>query len=97
MKDLFTNLMLAGFGAMVMTKEKADDIVGELIAKGEVSRDEAMTVVESLMEKGKKEKNNILNQIRGEVRKVIEDMGVPAREEYDELKKRIQVLEEKIK
>jgi len=95
MKDLLTNLLLAGFGAAVLTKEKAEDIMGELISKGEMSKDEAKAYVDSLVEKGRSEQNSIITMVRDEVRKVIEDMGVPSKHEIDELKKRVAELEAK--
>ncbi|MGV8120896.1 MAG: phasin family protein [Candidatus Xenobiia bacterium LiM19] len=96
MKDLLTNLLLAGFGAAVLTKEKAEDIMGELISKGEMSKDEAKAYVDSLVEKGKSEQNSIIGMVRDEVRKVIEDMGVPSKHEIDELKKKVAELEAKL-
>jgi polyhydroxyalkanoate synthesis regulator phasin len=95
MKDLITNLFLAGLGAMALTKEKAEEVVAELIQKGEVNRDEAKAVVDSLVEKGKKEKANVMELVRCEVRKVIEDMGVPSRAEFEELKKKLEGMEKK--
>ncbi len=97
MKDLISNMFLAGFGAMMLTKEKAEEIVGEMIQKGEMSRDEARNVVDSLVEKGKKEENNMLDLVRNDVRKVMEDTGVPSRDEFEEIKKRLKALEEKPK
>lgn len=93
MKDLITNILLAGFGAMVLTKEKAEDIMGELIQKGSVSRDEAKAIMDSLVERGEKEKKGFLDSMRVEVRKVIEEMGIPSKQEFEELKKRVQALE----
>ena len=93
MKDLITNILLAGFGAMVLTKEKAEDIMAELIQKGSVSRDEAKAIMDSLVEKGEKEKKGFLDSMRVEVRKVIEEMGIPSKQEFEELKKRVQALE----
>ena len=93
MKDLITNVLLAGFGAMVLTKEKGEEIMGELIQKGSVSRDEAKAIMDSLVERGEKEKKGFLESMRVEVRKVIEEMGIPSKQEFDELKKRIQALE----
>lgn len=90
MKELITNILLAGIGAMVITKEKAEDIMGELIQKGSVSRDEAKAVIDSLVEKGEKEKKNFLESIRLEVRKTIEEMGIPSREEFEALKKKVE-------
>ena len=48
MRDLVEKTLLAGLGAVALTKERADDLVDELTKRGRMTGEEAREVVDEL-------------------------------------------------
>ncbi len=92
LKD-FVNL---GLGALVMTKEKAEEVVSELVKKGEVGQEEGKELINELIEKGEKGKKEIEDKIEKMVKNVIEKLDLSAKKEIEELKSEIEKLKKKL-
>ena len=92
LKD-FVNL---GLGALVMTKEKAEEVVNELVKKGEVGQEEGKELINDLIEKGEKGKKEIEDKIEKTVKSVIEKLDISAKKEVEELKSEIEELKKKL-
>ena len=86
-----------GLGALVMTKEKAEEVVNELVKKGEVGQEEGKELINELIEKGEKGKKEIEDQIEKTVKRVVEKLDISAKKEVEELKFEIEELKKKVK
>jgi len=95
MFDLFKKTVLMGLGAMTITKEKAEDIVDELIKKGELTKDNRSKAVHDLLEKAEEQEKAILDKISDEVNKSIEKLGIPTKQDFERLEKKIDELKKK--
>jgi len=95
MFDLFKKTVLMGLGAMTITKEKAEDIVDELIKKGELAKDNRSKAVHDLLEKAEEQEKAILDKISDEVNKSIEKLGIPTKKDFERLEKEIDELKKK--
>lgn len=82
-----------GLGALVMTREKMETLVDELVEKGEVGRDEGKELLNKLMEKGDKTRR----EIEKTVQDFIEELNLPSRDEFNELKAEVEKLKKKDK
>ena len=49
LRELAEEVLLAGVGAVALTKERADELVGELSAKGKLTQDDARNLVDEVM------------------------------------------------
>jgi polyhydroxyalkanoate synthesis regulator phasin len=90
-KSLLFSVGLASF-----TKEKAEKILNEMVEKGEVGRDEAKDFLTDLLERGQQEKAALQNTVKAEVEKVIQNMGLATKQEVEDLKNKITLLEAKL-
>lgn len=90
MVGILKKLYLAGLGALSMTKEKAEEIVDELIKKGEVAAEEKKSFVESLLKVAEEKKAETREFVKKEVRKVLESLDIPTRQELEDLKKQLE-------
>lgn len=97
MIDLIKKGVLLGLGALTLTKEKAEELVDELIKKGEVSKDERSSVMREILDKAKEQEENINERIRVEISKIIEKLGIPSKKDFEELEKRIDKLTQQLK
>jgi polyhydroxyalkanoate synthesis regulator phasin len=95
MLDLLRKTYLAGLGLASLTREKMEEIVDELVKRGEVAEKDRRTVLEDLLKRAREEQRHFSQSIREGVRKVVGEMRVPSREQYSELLKRIEELEKR--
>ncbi len=82
-----------GLGAFVMTKEKVESLVDELVEKGEVGKDEGKELLNKLLEKGDKTRK----EIEKTAKEFIEELNLPSRDEFNELKAEVEKLKKKDK
>lgn len=81
--------ILAGLGAITLTREKAEEIVDTLIKKGEVARGDRKMAVEDLVAKAEEQAKKFGDTLK---HKAAEMRGVK-REEYDALKDQVAKME----
>ncbi|MCR4430773.1 MAG: phasin family protein [Tepidanaerobacteraceae bacterium] len=96
MKSVFKELLYAGIGLATLTKEKAEEIVTELIKKGELSKDDGKDALNNLMIRMQEEKDKLKQRIQEQVENAISSMNIVRKSDLDELKKRLEILEEKV-
>jgi len=85
--------LLAGLGLAVLTKEKAQQLA--LVKKGEASGENVAEVTGEILDKARKGKKLVESRIEEAIRNVIEKVGVPTRQEFENLKKSINELKKK--
>ncbi len=93
MKDAIRRLALAGIGVFSLTREKAEQVVKELVEKGQVSAEEARGVFRDLVEKGEQERAALAQTIRNEINRLREEVGFVTRQDWRALEERIRRLE----
>ena len=104
MADVLKKAMLAGIGAVVLTKEKVEELVDELIKKGELSKEDRAKFIHELAEKAELRSREVKKWVDETVKmamskvKVVkaEEMEV-LREQVNDLTKTISRLEKKLK
>ena len=94
--SVLKDLVNLGLGALVVTREKVEEVVNELVKKGEVGQEEGKKLVEELIEKGKKSKKELEAQIEKIVKGATEKLDLPTRKELNGLKSEIEQLKEKL-
>lgn len=82
------NLILAGLGAVSLTREKAEEIVDTLIKRGDLARGDRKVAVEDLIKKAEEEARKFTDTMK---QKAAELRGV-RRDEYDGLKAEVEAL-----
>ena len=66
----FKELLYAGIGLATMTKEKAEEVVTELIKKGELSADEGKDVLNSVLDRAQEERNKMMVKLQEQTEKL---------------------------
>tara|TARA_R100000027_G_scaffold42073_3_gene31430 strand:+ start:25391 stop:25714 length:324 start_codon:yes stop_codon:yes gene_type:complete len=93
MIDLVKKAMFAGVGAAVVTKEKVEKSLQDMVEKGKMTADEAKDLSNKIIEAGEKE----TEQARNEASRLFTDMlnraKVATQDQIESLEKRIRELE----
>lgn len=93
MMDFIKKIVLAGTGLAMLTTEKIQEMVDELVKKGEVTEKEAREVLEELVEKSKQARKNFEEKVEHLVKSALNRMDIPTKKDLDDLKERLERLE----
>jgi len=93
MKELLKNVMYAGIGAAFLTKEKIEELKGELIEKGKMSQEEGRQFVDDLLRKSEKAKDQLDLWINKRVEDRIKQLNLATKDEIAELQRKIEELQ----
>lgn len=96
MIDLIKKTVLAGIGATVVTKEKLEAVMEDLVRQGKVSSDEAKALAAKLAEEGRKEWETSSKDLAERIRDLLARADFAHKSEVAQLERRLQLLEEKV-
>jgi polyhydroxyalkanoate synthesis regulator phasin len=65
-----------GLGLLVYSREKIEELVEELVSKGEVAKKDARQFAGELVQRGEEQREELKKLIRSEVTKAMENMNV---------------------
>ena len=88
-RDLAKELKELSLDALEEGKKKAEKAIKELVEKGRISAEKGKKMI--IQEKKKWEKKK-----KEDMLKNLKDLGVPTREEFDQLKKEVEKLKKKL-
>lgn len=89
MFETLDKMMTAGLGAMTMTKEKAEKIFDEYVAKGQAAKDGRTGFVKEVMDSAEKTRGEFEKMINDQVRKVIDSMNLATKDDIKRLEDKI--------
>ena len=95
MTDSITKLISLGLGVLALTKDKAEQIVEQLVEQGEITKEEGKGLVHELIKRGEKSEVEIKKRIEKTMKDMLEKLDVPTRKEVDKLKAEIRKLKKK--
>ncbi|MDD3042458.1 MAG: phasin family protein [Methanosarcinaceae archaeon] len=97
MKKSFRKLGLIGAGLWAMTEEKIDELVKDLVEKGDINREEGKKLVLDMLDESKKQKLDLEKKISDKLQDAISKADVLTRKDVRELEARINTLEEEVR
>ena len=92
MADVLRKGFLAGIGIFSLTKERAEELVDELVKRGEVSKEEKAKVVKELVDKAEARSKELAKKIDVQVKKAVTKMKTSKDEEIQSLQEKIDRL-----
>ncbi|NTW36387.1 MAG: phasin superfamily protein [Syntrophobacteraceae bacterium] len=95
MFELFEKAVLTGIGALSLTQKKGEELLGDLKEKYKFSEEEGRAFIEKVQSAAKETRERIAEAAETEVRKAIDRIGLVPKDEFDQLKQRLEELEKK--
>jgi polyhydroxyalkanoate synthesis regulator phasin len=89
MIDLLKKAVSLGFGAAIVSKEKIEQVVDELVARGELGQSESRELVDSLLAKGEEQRNNITRIVQDQVKKVLNELDIATKQDLRDMEERL--------
>lgn len=88
--------LLASVETLSLTRDKAEEIVGDLVRRRRLSRAEGQRLRDRLLGKAKESKAALHDQIESKIHRIVEQMDAPTREEISHLKESLRLVHEKL-
>jgi polyhydroxyalkanoate synthesis regulator phasin len=96
MLELMKKGLMAGIGAVVLTTEKVQETVRKLVEEGKISTEEGEKLAQDLVKTGERQWEEITSTIAEKTKKWSNSVEVVRREEFEQLKARIESLEQRL-
>src|ERR1035437_926612 len=93
MLELLEKAVMTTIGVAAITQKKAEELVAEMKETFKLSEDEGKHLVDRIQTIASESREKVKEMAEVEVQKVIDRMGLVSRDEFDQLKKRVQELE----
>jgi polyhydroxyalkanoate synthesis regulator phasin len=93
MKEMLKNMVYAGIGAAFLTKEKIEELKGDLIDKGKISQEEGKEFVDDLLRRSEKAKDQLDLWINKRVEDRVNQLNLATKDEVGELRRKIEELQ----
>ncbi|MCC7211309.1 MAG: hypothetical protein E3K40_13215 [Candidatus Brocadia sp.] len=87
--DFINKVINLGFGALLITKENIEEVIDEMVKKGEIKKDEAKAQVNELFKKVLSSKQEIESKIEKIVEDVLHKLDIPTRKELQQMQKKL--------
>ncbi len=87
--DFINKVINLGFGALLITKENIEEVIDEMVKKGEIKKDEAKAQVNELFKKVLSSKQEIESKIEKIVEDALHKLDIPTRKELQQMQKKL--------
>lgn len=95
MPDFFEKAYLAGLGAWSVTKEKAKEIVDDLVEKGKITADEAPRILKEVVAKAEESKKALEERIEKGVENTVNKLNLATKSDVQRVEEKLdQILKE---
>ncbi|MBN2591922.1 MAG: phasin family protein [Sedimentisphaerales bacterium] len=92
MFETLDKMMLAGLGAISMTRERAEKIFDEYVSRGKVEKENRTGFIKAMMDAADKNRAELENLIAKQVRETVEHLNLPTRDDVQSLEQKIDKL-----
>jgi len=93
MFNLLKKMIWLGAGLAVMTTEKIEGVVAELIKKGQLSEKEGKELAAELVARSIKAKKELGEKVEKTMSDTLQKLNIPTRKDVEEIKARLERLE----
>ena len=96
MLELIKKGLLAGIGAVVVTKDKVQEATRSFVHEGKISTEEAEKLAEDLVKSGEHQWEELNARLSERMKKWGDNLDFAREKELQELKARVEMLEERV-
>lgn len=96
MFESLDKMLLAGLGAMSMTRERAEKIFDEYVSRGQAERGGKSGFVKEMMDSAEKTRQEVEKVVREQTRQAVEAMNLATKDDIQALQAQLQALQEKL-
>jgi len=87
--EIINKVINLGLGAVLLTKENIEEVIDEMVKKGEIKKDEAKAQVNELLKKVLSSKEEVESRIEKIVENMLHKLDIPTRKELQQMQKKL--------
>jgi polyhydroxyalkanoate synthesis regulator phasin len=91
--DELRRVALFTSGVAELTRHRAEQIVKDLVQRGDVGREQASSAVRDIMDISRQSRQELIGFVRGEIRAQVANLGLASTRDVERLERRIARLE----
>ena len=92
MFETLDKMMLAGLGAISMTRERAEKIFDEYVSRGKLEKENRTGFVKEIMDAADRNRQELEKLIAKQVRETVEHLNMPTRDDVQRLEQKMDKL-----
>ena len=96
-RELLEEFFFAGVGAVALTKERADELVEELVSRGRMAPSDAREVVDEVTGRWRGDAVRFGERATSSLSGVLRELGLVTRSEWEELELRLSQVEHRLR
>ncbi len=96
MSDMIKKMIFTGIGLAAVSKEKIEESIKEMIAKGNLTEQEGRKFVDEMSGYSEKARSELEKQVNGYVEKAIDRMGLVRKRDLDEIQEAIVAIQKRL-
>jgi len=96
MFELIKKSLLAGIGAVVVTKDKVQEATRSFVEEGKISTEEAERLADDLVRSGERQWEDFNARLSERMKKWVDNLDLVRDREFRELKARVEMLEQRV-
>jgi polyhydroxyalkanoate synthesis regulator phasin len=89
MSDILKKAIALGLGLTAVSREKVEQFVEDLVAKGEVAQSESKEAVNRLIARGEEQRLEIKRMVQDQVKKILSDLDVATKQDLKDLEHKL--------
>lgn len=93
MIDLLKNVVYAGVGAAFLTRDKIEEVRGELVEKGKITKDEGKEFVDDLIKRSESAKDQLELWLTRQVEDRVNQLNLATTDEVADLRRQVEELQ----
>ncbi len=94
--DFLERGFLATVGVLSVSREKAQEIVDQMVERGELNFDEGKQLVDKMVKRGQEERDTVRRLVHQEVQKAVGELELVSRKDVQVLNDKLDVLLKKL-
>jgi polyhydroxyalkanoate synthesis regulator phasin len=91
--DELRRVALFTSGVAELTRHRAEQIVKDLVQRGDVRREQASAAVREIMDASRQSRQELIRFVRGEIQAQVANLGLASKRDLERLERRIVRLE----
>ena len=96
-RESVERLLLAGVGAVALTKDRAEELADDLSRRGHLTREEARDAIEEALHRWRGDALRFSERTSSSLTAVIRELGLVTRREWEELELRLAQVEHRVR
>lgn len=97
MFELLEKMMMTGMGAICLTQKKAEEMLGEMKERFNISEEEGKSFLAKMQKNAEETQKKLEEMAQEEVRRACERVGMVTVDEFEKLQKKVQQLDKHLK